>query len=69
MVDFNAYILSYKSLLSLREEGLINDEVLEAFFQLLDGKYRTVRDDYIIFNTRLYTKLTQKTYHFDLITR
>lgn len=62
------YILYYESLLLLRDGRLLNDEVLEAFLKLLEAKYSVIIEDHIIFNTRLYTKLTtNKTYNFDLV--
>ena len=61
-------ILHYESLLLLRDGGLLNDEVLEAFFKLLEAKYSASIKEYVIFDTRLYAKLTtKKTYDFDLI--
>ena len=63
------YSLTYFDILSIRANEWFHYNVLNAFFNLLDCKYRVTREDYAILNIHIYHLLTTGGYNFNNITR
>jgi len=63
------YSLGYSDINSLSEKEWFHDSVLNAFFNLLDCKYRVIRQDYVILNIHIYHILIAQGYNFNNITR